>query len=337
MNPYRFSGARLSFALRLFLLSGILHPAFGCSDSSVAPRGEDTRGGPGPDGGGGDGGGPVWWSCATPKTCGGGDCCASALVTGGTFNRLQNNAEYPATLSDFRLDLYEVTVGRFRAFVDAGKGTRASPPAPGAGARPNLSRSGWLKEFDDKLVADTAALRAAFACDDGSIESWTPAPGTQENLPMNCITWYEAFAFCAWDGGWLPTAAEWNYAAVGGNEQRNYPWGNDAIDTTRAVYGCTTQCTLADLDPVGSKSPKGDGKWGHADLVGNLWEWSLDTGASLPKPCNNCASLVADPDRMSFGGSVSSDTRDLTAWRGRTVPPEMRSYDHGVRCARPLK
>jgi len=38
---------------------------------------------------------------------------------------------HPATVTDFKLDVYEVTVGRFRRFVDAGRGTQAEPPQHG--------------------------------------------------------------------------------------------------------------------------------------------------------------------------------------------------------------
>jgi len=44
---------------------------------------------------------------------------------------------------------------------------------------------------------------------------------------MNCVNWYLAFAFCTWASSRLPTEAEWNYAAAGGDEQRRYPWGNE--------------------------------------------------------------------------------------------------------------
>jgi len=81
-----------------------------------------------------------------------------------------------------------------------------------------------------------------------------------------------------WDGGFLPSEAEWNYAASGGNEQRVYPWSagptSTIIDDSYAVY-CGNACAVGTQN-VGYR-PKGDGKFGQADLAGNLWERVLDT------------------------------------------------------------
>ncbi|WP_394828306.1 formylglycine-generating enzyme family protein [Pendulispora albinea] len=318
----RFRGAQIVLAL------GVLRAVFGCTlDYSVGSVDAGDRGA-----GGGSGGLPP--SCAVPKRCNGTDCCASGLVAGGGPFYRDGAPQYPATVSDFRLDIFEVTVGRFRVFVEAGKGTRADPPAVGDGERPGMPRSGWLQEYNDKLVPDVAAMRAAFKCDGGVIETWTPSPATQENLPMNCLTWYEAFAFCVWDGGWLPTSAEWYYAASGGVEQRPWPWGIDAIDPSRATYGCGSDCKLVDLPPVGSKSPKGDGKWRQSDLSGSLWEWTLDTEGGYPTPCIDCANLTNSPNRVRHGGNLKSSENELAPGAFSYTPATERSYGHGVRCAR---
>jgi sulfatase modifying factor 1 len=286
------------------------------------------------------------------------DCCRAATVTGGTFYRTYDDVEFkdmrfPATVSTFVLDQYEVTVGRFRAFINAGLGTAARPPAARAGAHPNLTGSGWDDAWNTSLVADTAALIAAVKVqcmpDVGqtqTLPTWTDTPGGNENKPMNCVTWYEAMAFCIWDGGYLPTEAEWNYAASGGSEQRVYPWSNPAISTNidckHANYKINnpsgTFCvngTTGGTDQVGHTSPMGDGKWGHSDLAGNVWEWALDWYTeTYPIPCNDCANLDIPYQRVIRGGSFNSSPPNLRAGHRDYFPPDMRYDFIGVRCAR---
>ena len=286
-------------------------------------------------------------------TCGAGaneSCCRAATVTGGTFYRSydgvgNNDMGNPATVSTFVLDTYEVTVGRFRAFVNAGLGTRASPPAGGAGAHPRLASSGWDSGWNTSLVADTAALTAAVKCS-APYQTWTDTPGGNENKPMNCVSWYEAMAFCIWDGGYLPTEAEWNYAASGGSAQRAYPWSNPAsstsIDCTYANYRidsppgmyCVNGTTGA-VNRVGSESPKGDGLWGQSDLGGNVWEWTLDYYASTyPMLCNDCANLTTSSDRVIRGGSFTSAASNQRAAGRFYFTPPARNNNLGLRCAR---
>lgn len=271
-------------------------------------------------------------------TCGGSkDCCASNLVAGGTFNR-SNDPAFPATVSDFKLDVYEVTVGRFRTFVNAGKGTQSSPPAPGDGAHPKIASSGWNPAFNASLPATTADLKAGLKCI-AAYPAWTDAPSGHETNPLNCVTWFEAFAFCAWDGGRLPTEAEWNYAAAGGNEQREYPWGA-GIDLTKASYDCSGRgqgkCVFSDMLPVGSKSPQGNGKWGQADLAGNVWEYTLDYDAEpyRLKSCTDCADLQPAMYRTFRGGGFANEGFYAVTSDRLARSPEIADYDVGLRCAR---
>src|SRR5262249_25230918 len=146
-------------------------------------------------------------------------CCSSPVVPGDfpgeSYFRSYDQAHdansgdlsYPATVRDFRLDKYEVTVGRFRAFVNAGIGTQSNPPASGSGAHPNIAGSGWDMAWSSYLPTSKDALMARVKCD-ATYQTWTDLPGTNENRPMNCLSWYDAMAFCAWDGGYLPTEAE---------------------------------------------------------------------------------------------------------------------------------
>jgi len=289
-----------------------------------------------------------------PATCGVNgteSCCASPLVTGGTYDRGYDSAgggamNYPATVSSFWLDTYEISVGRFRQFVNAGFGTQASPPPAGAGAHPKIPNSGWDPSWNASLPADTASLIATVKCT-AVYQTWTDTPGANEDRPMNCISWFDAMAFCAWDGRRLPTEAEWNYAAAGGDQQRAYPWSSPAssltIDPSYASYwldGTSTclgdgmpGCAMTDLVVVGTKSP-GNGRWGQADLAGNMLEWTLDTLSAYPSPCDDCASLSLSGSRAMRGGSMFDPSSYLRSSFRSQTPPSTRSANSGARCAR---
>jgi sulfatase modifying factor 1 len=290
---------------------------------------------------GSGGGNPAHASCdGLPATCGPsgtGNCCDFGVVPGGTFNR-GNDPSYPATVSDFGLDSYEITVGRFRKFW---AGYPANIPASGAGKNPNNpADSGWDETWTaTDLPSTQAALTAAVQCD-AAYQTWTAGNDT---LPMNCINWFEAQAFCIWDGGRLPTEAEWNYAAAAGSEQRVYAWGNaaPAADASLAVYGCYYQaqgsCSgVVNIAPVGAVSA-GDGKWGQADLEGNVWEWTQDWYASpYAVTCADCANLAVSSDRVLRGGSFLFLASYLLSSYRYDEPPSGHFYYAGARCARSL-
>ena len=297
-------------------------------------------------------------SCAgLAATCGPSgtdDCCSIATpIPGGTYYRSYDVAtdgmypdmSYPATVSAFVLDKYEVTVGRFRAFVAAGGGTQARPPTNGAGAHANIPGSGWDASWDADLVSDSATLVAALQCD-AQYQTWTTTPGANEARPIDCVTWYEAMAFCAWDGGYLPTEAEWNYAATGGAAQRAYPWsspaGSTSIDCSFANYNPNYPSgpfcqSVGGANRVGSESPRGDGNWGQSDLGGNVDEWVLDWYSTpYSTTCEDCADLTNSGNRVVRGGDwINADSTLRTGHRNYTTPTGNRDQKIGFRCARP--
>jgi formylglycine-generating enzyme required for sulfatase activity len=310
--------------------------------------GTKTTGGTPGSGGTSSGGTSLY--AGTPPSCSGlaatcgpsgnESCCTSLLVPGGTFYRSYDGVDftdksYPATVDSFYLDKYEITVGRFRQFVNQGMGTQTRPPSAGDGAHPGITGSGWDSTWKTNLAANTAALTTNLKCWAG-YQTWTDTAGNNESMPVNCLDWYTAFAFCAWDGGRLPTEAEWNYAAAGGNEQRYYPWSDPPTSTTvsdsYAVYNCDGLCIPLN---VGSKSPTGDGKWGQSDLAGNVWEWTLDWYHTYQTPCNNCADITdaSASSRVVRGGGFGYSASGLrSAYRYGGSP--WVDFNLGARCAR---
>jgi sulfatase modifying factor 1 len=282
-------------------------------------------------------------------------CCTSLEVTGGTYDRTYaspgdggTGEADPATVSGFRLDKYEVTVGRFRQFVTAwNNGTGYTPPA-GSGKHTHLNgglglansgaagtyEGGWNSADDANIVATDANL----TCDPSS-STWTPSPGAHEDLPINCTSWYQAYAFCIWDGGFLPSEAEWEYAAAGGSELREYPWGNvdPGSGNELAIFDCyypshSPICSDKNVAPVGTAA-KGGGLWGQLDLAGSVWEWSLDGFTPYVDPCADCAYVDPGTDKVLRGGNFIDPATDLlNTYRNHASPGS--TYFLGFRCAR---
>ena len=100
-----------------------------------------------------------------------------------------------------------------------------------------------------------------------------------DNCPVTHISFNDAKNYCRWlrkvtgDYYSLPHEVEWEKAARG-EDGRFYPWGNEAITSDMACYygGLQYHATV----PVGSYE-KNVSPYGCVDMVGNVWEWCLDS------------------------------------------------------------
>jgi sulfatase modifying factor 1 len=313
-------------------------------------------------------GGPGMTNCGADAET----CCTSLEVTGGTFYRTYGplysvdgsvgtpedggaaGQADPATVSTFRLDKYLVTVGRFRQFFRAW--SAGWLPAAWSGKHTHLNNGkglstvggfyeryasdyelGWVPDDNGQIALTNPAHRYC----ESSSKTWTDAPGAQENLPINCVSWWEALAFCIWDGGFLPTEAEWEYAAAGGDQQRDYPWGSTAPGTANryAIYGCyypsgSGTCSgVSNVAPVGTAA-LGVGRWGQLDLAGEVGQWNLDSPAKYANPCVDCTDFTSGA--RVFTGGIFWSTAQYSlypSYRGGDSPG-ISNDNVGVRCAR---
>ena len=231
-----------------------------------------------------------------------------ALIPAGSFQMgsNENSDEQPihtVTLDAYYIDQYEVTNAEYADFLNA---------------RGNQSEGGvtWLVEGDsDVLITQNGG-------------EWQPKSG-YGNYPVVGVSWYGAAAYCEWRGARLPTEAEWEKAARGGLEGKQYPWGDTISCADANYYSCVGNMTI-----VGKYAPNG---YGLYDMAGNVWEWVADWYASDyygSSPSSNPTGPASGEYRVLRGGSWNNnDSRARSAYRMRATP--YSAWDDVVfRCAR---
>jgi formylglycine-generating enzyme required for sulfatase activity len=109
------------------------------------------------------------------------------------------------------------------------------------------------------------------------------------------------------------------------------------IDDAHAIYAPDATVYAR----TGSLSPLGDGRWGQADLAGNVMEWVVDWRGSYPATCLDCAYVdyaagnTLTSYRMTRGGSAGDDASfQLSSTRWYWNAPKFRNDVIGARCAR---
>jgi formylglycine-generating enzyme required for sulfatase activity len=210
-------------------------------------------------------------------------------IAGGTYTftvYLPDGGTAPrtATVPAFALDPYEVTVDRFAAFVRAGMpapadGQSFDPSGPYAGAMT------WRGEWNRLVSVPDYADGGMYDC----IEPVSyPCPVAWQkggSVPVDYINWFQAAAYCAWDGGKrLLTDTEWQVVATGLGADNAYPWG---------VAPSPSDCTRATLDYDGGEcgfpvavgaASLGATANGVFDMQGSVTEWVWDLGGEGDYP-----------------------------------------------------
>ena len=230
------------------------------------------------------------------------------LVKGGTFKMGSNSGEsdekpvHTVTLSDFYIGKYEVTVVQYKQFCnETGK------------KFPDNPRPDWYEEHKNA-------------------SKWV----WKDDYPILNVTWKDAADYCEWlskktgQNYTLPTEAQWEYAARGGNKSSNYKYsGSESINKV-AWYDETT--LEKGPKPVGKLKPN---ELGIYDMSGNAWEWCKDFfGRYSSDTQTDPQGPASSPYKVIRGGSWYY-VANLARVTARDGPyPHYTNFNYGFRVAR---
>lgn len=223
------------------------------------------------------------------------------------------------------LDAHEVSARRYRAFVAAAAHTSEQTATYPDGA-------GFAVTAGEPSLPDGHC-----SFDDGD-----------DALPMNCVSWTEAQAFCAWDGGRLPTIAElefvrrwWDRAGVdaAGADGRTFPWGDEPAASRFAEYPDSFPASREPTPPPPRVDALEIGCF--FGLAGGVTEWLADTfepGMTVryDDACFDdglCEGRPVDPRTVATGSWTGSDEERLRSSEIVSRYPDDRLPWIGFRCA----
>ena len=176
-------------------------------------------------------------------------------------------------------------------------------------------------------------------------ESWDDPAFNAPDQPVIGVAWLDAAAYAQWAGKRLPTEAEWEYAARGGQAGMRYPWGDEITREDANYKGKGGKDIWDGPAPVGSFSKNG---YGLYDMGGNVWEWCADEYDdkfySVSEENNPIAGKLitfmnddfanVNTRRVTRGGSWSSADNKLRVANRNFFDPPATSETTGFRCVK---
>ena len=193
--------------------------------------------------------------------------------------------------------------------------------------------------FDDEKPTHSVTLSSYYICKYEVTQAlWRAVMGSNpseikgDNLPVECVSWNDCQTFINRLNNYtgrnfrLPTEAEWEFAARGGNNSRHYKYsGSNNLDDVAWYDDNSGKRT----HPVGTKQANGLGLY---DMSGNVYEWCSDWYGSYS---SYSQSNPTGPN-SGYWRVIRGNCWNSYAWHCRTPerysnPSDYCNYDLGLR------
>ncbi|MBI4725722.1 SUMF1/EgtB/PvdO family nonheme iron enzyme [candidate division TA06 bacterium] len=235
-------------------------------------------------------------------------------LPGDPYAQTAEQPQHTVYLDAFQISKYEITNAQYKAFMDAGGYSNSA----------YWTTDGWNWRT-------TNSITQPYYWSSGQYNSGPSFP----NHPVVGVSWYEAYAFCNWAGGRLPTEAQWEKAARGTDSSNYWPWGSTWDASKCNSYDNTAPDTFAYSSPVGFFAT-GTSPYGVYDMAGNVWEWVNDWYQSdyySVSPSSNPQGPATGTSRVLRGGCFFNiDYLCRVVYRNNN-PPDPRNFNNGIRIA----
>jgi formylglycine-generating enzyme len=293
-------------------------------------------------------------------------------IPGGEFRMGTEDASYAdaqpvhrVRVDGFWMDATEVTNAQFAGFVAATGYVTVAEHAPDPAEFPGAPAEALVP---GSIVFTPPSFPVPL---DNHLIWWRYLPGADwrhpdgpdsgiadlQDHPVVHVCWEDAAAYARWAGKRLPTEAEWEFAARGGLDGREYVWGDELTPEGRwqaniwqgAFPGENTAADgFRGTAPVRSFPANG---YGLFDMAGNVWEWCsdwyrpdyyADSPSENPRGPDDSFDPQEPglPKRVQRGGSyLCSDmycARYKPGPRGKGEPRSAASHV-GFRCVKPAR